>query len=460
MEWRDTMCEKWLVKKDEVRITVVEALPKILPTLEESLGNKVIRYMKKHDAELLVNTAITGAEPGVVNLNDGSSIETATFIWTAGVSGCAFADSLDLKKGSRKGRLLVTNEIRSVDYPNVFPVGDNLWFEENEKPLPQIVETALQTGQTAASNIIADIEGKKTKAFKSNYHGFMVSVGGKYGVSNAMGIKLSGIFAMAMKHFVNLHYLISVAGFNQCWEYLKHEFLDIKTDRSFVRGFGAYKNRGYWALPIRLWLGLMWVFEGINKIAEGWLDKSRGTLSGWMFSSGVTQKGTGAGADLFGGDLFGSFDAGADAVSAASEAWGNSGPFYGLWNINNQIFDMNGPVATWFRVTFMDGMAANIDFAVFQTIIVLVEIALGLALIGGLFTFLAAGVSIIMCLVFTFSGMFAWNQVWFIFAGFLLLGGGGRAFGLDCWVMPAIKKCWNGTKFARKRYWYADNPSK
>jgi NADH dehydrogenase len=544
LEWRDVMCAKWLIPKNEVRVIVVEALPNILPMLEEDLREKVVYYMKQHGAELLVNTAIVGGEPGVVKLKDGSVLETGTFIWTAGVTGCAFADSLDLAKGpfgrnlensgdgppkrNRKGRLLVSDEIRSVDYPAVFPVGDNLWFVENEKPLPQIVETAVQTGETAACNIIADIEGREAKKFKSNYHGFMVSVGGKYAVSNAMGIKLSGFFAMAMKHIVNLHYLIGVAGFNQCWEYIKHEFLDMKHGRSFVRGFGAYQTRGYWLLPLRLWLGLMWVFEGINKIGEGWLSWSQGSKSGWMFSSGVAQSGAeavsaasdlsagavdagtdlfggaaDAGADLFGGgaedlfggaadagaDLFGSgtedlfggasdagtdlfggavdagtdlfgaaADAGADAVSAASGAAESA--FQGVWDLSKSIFDVNGAVATWFRTTFMDGMAAHIPFQMFQLMVVLAEIGIGLAMMGGLFTWWAAALSIVLCLVFTLSGMFAWNQVWFLFAGFLLLGGAGRAFGLDCWVVPVFKKWWNGTRFARRRYWYLDGPSK
>jgi NADH dehydrogenase len=438
----------------------------------------------------MVNTPIVGAEPGIVKLKDGSALETGTFIWTAGVTGCAFADSLELAKGpfgrstesapgepprrNRKGRLLVTEEMRSVDYPNVFPVGDNLWFVEDGKPLPQIVETAIQTGETAAHNIISDIEGREKKKFKSNFHGFMVSVGGKYAVSNAMGIKLSGIFAMAVKHLVNLHYLISVAGINQCWEYIKHEFLNMQNGRSFVRGFGSYRTRGYWILPVRLWLGLMWVFEGINKIGEGWLKWGEGSKSSWMFSSGVIQKGAEAVTavedlfgspidDLFGSvdDLFGAFDPGivADAVSSAT--WGETDTvFEGVWNLAKPIFDFNGPVSTWFRTTFMDNLVALLPFQGFQLLVVLTEIAIGCAIAGGLFTWLAAAVSIVMCIVFTLSGMFAWNQVWFIFGGFLLLGGAGRAFGLDCWVIPALKKWWNGTVFARKHYFYLDGPSK
>jgi NADH dehydrogenase len=486
LEWRDEMCRKWLVDTDKARIVIVEALPAILPMFEKDLADKVAAYLKKCNVELMTGTAITGAEPGVVKLKTGGgggeTLETGTFIWTAGVTGNSFADSLGLSTGpfgknppdptkkNRKGRLLGTDEMRSVDYADVFPVGDNLWFIENEKPLPQIVETAIQTGATAAENIIADIEGKQcAKKFKSDYHGFMVSVGGKYAVSNAMGIKLSGIFAQAMKHFVNLHYLIGVAGINQCWEYIKHEFLDIETHRSFVRGFGSYKTRGYWILPLRLWVGLMWVFEGINKIGEGWFAWSSGSKSTWMFSTWVVQAGSDAvqavSAASVAEDAATAASGAVEAVSAASGAVSTTASaaasqFKTVWDLTMPIFNSQGAVATWFRTTFMDSIMSHIPFQGFQLMVVLVEIGIGLCMIGGLFTWLAGAVSIAMCLVFTLSGMFEWYKVWFIFTGFLLLGGAGRAFGLDCWVIPFFKKWWNGTVIARKFYLYFDGNSK
>jgi NADH dehydrogenase len=494
----------------------VEALDTILPMLEEDLREKAEHYLKRQGAEILTNSPIVGAEPGLVKLKDGSSLKAGTFIWTAGVSGNSFADSLELSKGpfgrsvpgpaepskrNRKGRLLVNHEIRSVDYPNVFPVGDNLWFTEEGKALPQIVETAVQTGALAAANIIAGIEGKSPKKFKSHYHGFMVSLGGKYGVSNALGIKLSGLLAMGMKHLVNLHYLFGVAGFNQCWEYLKHEFLNNDTGRTFVRGFGSCRSRGYWLLPLRLWVGLLWVFEGINKIGEGWFAWKGGSKSGWMFSPGVRQNSfariagpagdTAAVADTLSGASEAAaetvIDAGAalepliDTLSAASEAGaieaggleagagllsgvngieGGSGGFKAVWDITRPIFDMNGKTASWFRGLFMDRIMAPVPFELFQLSVVMVEIAIGLALIGGLFTWWAAAASILMCLVFTLSGMFRWDQAWFFFTGILLLGGAGRAFGLDCWVVPAFKRWWNGLRFVRRRHWYLDMPSR
>lgn len=524
LEWRDEMCKKWLVDPAEVKVIVVEALPHILPILEEDLRGKVEKYLKKHNVELRTSTPIVGADPGIVKLKDGSTIETETFVWTAGVQGCHFAGMLDLTKGrcgnrdceimkaqgtcgladckfkkenrdisGKKGRILVDVDMRSVDYQNVFLVGDNIWFIENNKPLPQIVETAMQTADVAAHNVAAAIDGTPVKSFKSNYHGFMVSVGGKYAVSNAGGMKLSGFFAMVMKHLVNLHYLLGVAGINQCWEYIKHEFLNMEKHRNIVRGFFSYRTRGYWLLPVRLWLGLMWVMEGVNKIGEGWLAWSTGSKSTWMFSPGVQQAGTivaqaAQATEAYAADsvsaaseqvaetvtaVVQAAQPAADAVAAASEqvtdvaaaavsagAEAVAHTFGPVWDLAKPIFNPQGPIVTWFRTTFMDNFASYIPFQAFQLMVVGAEIAIGLALVGGLFTWWAAAASIVMCLVFTLSGMFAWNQVWFVFAAFLMLGGAGRAFGLDCWVVPFFKKWWNGTRFARKHYLYLDYPTK
>ena len=255
--------------------------------------------------------------------------------------GCRFEEEEKHVVGKR-GRILVNEYMQSPDYSNVYAVGDNLWFVENEKVLPQIVETAIQTGNIAAKNIIGDIENTKKQGFKSNYHGFMVSIGGKYGVSNAGGLKTSGFMAMAMKHLVNLHYLFGIAGFNAIWGYLQHEFFDMKDRRTFVGEHLSWKIQGFWAVPLRVLLGVMWLKGGLSTLgAPG-----------------------------------------------------------------------------------------------FSIIIVALQIAIGCALICGLFTWLASVCSIVLCIIFLSQGVFTSAQLWLIFASVVMLGGGGRSLGLDHWVMP------------------------
>ena len=142
-------------------------------------------------------------------------------------------------------------------------------------------------------------------------------------------------------------------------------------------------------------------------------------------------------------------------VDAAGEAVRSWAPF---WDLDKAVIPWASGFVTWFREFFMDGIASHIDFLWFQGMVVAVECLIGLALIGGLFTFPAAGVSIIMCFVFIFSGLFSWSQVWFIFAAFLMLGAAGRTLGLDYWVQPWLKKWWNGTALAKRTYLYTGEP--
>ncbi len=483
LELKKVMCRRHHIDLSDVRVVVVEALPHILSMLAASQRVKAVKYLEKHNCEILLSSPIIGAESGKINLKDGSSIEAGTFIWTCGVSGSHFAGSLGLE--AKRNRIVADEAMRVPGKKNVWAAGDNLWFAEGGKPLPQIVETAHQTGEVLAHNLIASIDGGTELHFKSNYHGFMVSIGGKYGVADAGGIKTSGFFAMAMKHMINLYYLFTIAGVNQCWEYGKHEFLDIKDRRSIIGGFAEHKVRGYWLVPLRFWLGFSWIIEGVNKIGEGWLNFSLGSKSAWMFSQGIVQAGLPPvnavsaaseweeGAEAIAETVQAAAPAIADAVSAASE-WVDEetveavsqgatavtqalGP---VLDMTKPIFSFNGPVSTWFRTTFMDGIFANLPYQGFQAMIVLMEIAIGLALFGGAFTWWAAVVSIGMCLVFTLSGMFAWDQLWFVFAAILCMGGAGRAFGLDYWIVRFAKRIWNGFKWVQRRFFYLDEPTK
>ncbi len=489
LERRDVLCRKYHIDKSDVKIMIIEALDKILPIIEDNLRIKTINYLEKHGVEILLNTKITGAEEDSVITDSGKKIKTDTFVWTCGIHGSEFTSRINLAKGhtargecsfassegihgmkgcrfdeneryivGKRGRLLVNEFMQSDDHDDVYIVGDNMWYLENGKVLPQIVETALQTGKCAAENIAADIENKNKKEFKSNYHGFMVSVGGRYAVSNAGGIKLSGFFAMAMKHVVNLHYLFGLAGLNAVWNYLKHEFFDMKDRRCFLGDHLSWKIQGWWGVPLRAWLGIMWIAEGVNKIGEGWLSFSSGTKSGWMFSPGIVQKGVDAIASAS-ETVTEPADAAADAVSAASGLTETVTPVFAkIWETGNSIIPYDSAFVTWFRETFMDNMMAYISYPFFQTMIVVTEIAIGLALLGGLFTWLAAAASIAMCFVFTFSGMFSWDQAWFVFAAFLMLGGAGRSLGIDHWVMPLIKKWWNSTSIAKRTFLYLNEP--
>ncbi|MDF1567284.1 MAG: NAD(P)/FAD-dependent oxidoreductase, partial [Spirochaetaceae bacterium] len=280
LEFLPTLCKKYDLPENEIRLYNVEALGHILDMLPESQRGKAVRYMEKNGVEIRTNALITKAEEGAFHFKDGSILEAGTLVWTCGVKGNCFMGCLDLKEG-KAGRKEVDQYMRSPGHENVFLAGDGVWFLEDGKPVPQIVEAAEQTAETAAHNIIIEVDqklGRKSKgepkAYSGSYHGFMVSIGSKYAVSYTGGISLSGFLAVALKHVVNLYYQFGIVGINGMWAYLKHEILEIRHNRSLIGGFAAWKTPNYWLVPLRMYVGIMWFLQGIHKVRTGWLNKA------------------------------------------------------------------------------------------------------------------------------------------------------------------------------------------
>jgi NADH:ubiquinone reductase (H+-translocating) len=301
----------------------------------------------------------------------------------------------------------------------------------------------------------------------------MVCVGGRYGVArvgfpNRM-FNLPSFLAMLSKHFINIIYFLQVLGWNKVVSYCKHEFFTIRNKRSFLGGHFSNRTPSFLLVPLRVWLGAIWVFEGVKKIAEGWmvspkLDDFFGAASTWYNS-------------IVGSISETASNGGADAATAATGTGSGEAISTGVAYIDFHIFEV-------IRVLFVSGksfveaglsdMAFKIDFApmtwfvnefvtghdgmqmVMQVGIVLAEILIGLALMGGLFTFLSSAASLVLQLMFIMTTGLYLTTFWMVFAAIAVLIGGGSTFSLDYYVLPALKNRWGKLKFVRKWYLYHD----
>lgn len=479
------LCERFHISRNLVTIVTIDALDKVCTVLPERLSAKVLRRLTKMGVEVRLNSQICGVGEGYITCKTGGITEqfpTDTVIWTAGVEGAGLSAASQAIGEAARGRIRTDAYLRAEKQKEVYVAGDAIFYipEGGRQPVPQMVENAEASADTIAHNLVCELTGAgELEKYAPKFHGVMVSLGGRYGVANVgfagKMFALPSFLAMFSKHFINLIYFIQVLGWNKIFSYIKHEFFTIRDCRSFVGGHFSNRSPAFMLVPLRVYLGAFWVFEAVKKIGEGWLagPKLSGFINGAnqfydsiMYPGAVTEAAVSAAADAVSSATAA---AAADAASAASGAAAGAGAAAGnlLFYLDflgwiRFIFVSAGEYALkiqiaavdWMMNTFIlpaDGMQMT-----FQTIIVISELLIGLALAAGLFTTPAAAYSLLLQAMFLTSTGLYMSSWWMIFAGIALLFGGGRVLSLDYYVMPWLKKQWKKIKFVKKWYIYHD----
>lgn len=429
-EWKVKLCKEFHIDESDITLIIVDMLPSVLPIFNEKLIRKAEKRLHKLGVQIVANTNISEVTKDQVCINETGCIKTKTVIWAAGVESSEILANSDLPKEARN-RVVTNEKLQSIAHEEVFVVGDNIFFipEGEERPVPQMVENAEHSASLVAHNIKSHIRNEELKTYTPVFHGAMVCIGGKYGLAQ-VGTKnktyhFSGFLALLIKHFINVIYFIQVAGFNKVWSYMMHEFFCVPDRRSFLGGHFSKASPNFWILPLRLFLGFSWLMEGITKLPKLILDPTNIFLipqSALIVSSA--------------------------SVATEAEAYGEA-LFVPEFISNIVSFGMD--------IFFYNPDGSFTALAViFQALMVLAEIIVGLCLLGGLFTALASLVSIVMGLMIWSSGMAPYEMLWYIFGGFATVGGSGSTFGLDYYVLPFLKKYWNKISFVKKWYLYID----
>lgn len=493
-EYVPSLCDRYEIDCSDVKISIVDILPRAVPTLTEKLSAKIERRLSKMGINICLKTGVVSIGEGHIEVDcEGTKRrdETRTVIWAAGTESATISAKIAQKLPSGgRGRIQTDPMLRSTGDESIYIVGDNmLYIPEGEKaPVPQLVENCEQSSEIAAHNIICAVTGKgEMKPYKPSLHGVMVSVGGRYGVAYVgtanRKISLPSFFAMFVKHFINIIYFVQLLGWNKVFSYLKHEFFTVRNDRSFVGGHFSNKIPNFFAVPLRVWLGAVWLFEGVLKIAEGWFQKPM--LTGFFGGANAWYdaiiKGTASAISAATTAAAGAASQAADAVTAATGAAGGAAggaatsagqvlinfDFLGLFRVlfvtgkslstatlSDYAFKLDVPLMNWFVNSFI--LPSDPVQMAMQIFIVLAEILIGLSLIGGLFTTPSSTFSLILQFMFVCTTGLYLGTFWMIFAAIAVLIGSGRVFGLDYYVMPYLKKKWKKLPLVRKSYLYHD----
>ncbi|MFW6149667.1 MAG: NAD(P)/FAD-dependent oxidoreductase, partial [Atribacterota bacterium] len=285
-EYIPIISDKFGIDRNEVTISIVDILSRTVPNLPKELSRRAEKKLKKMGVNIILNSNVCEVGTDYIKImqnEECNKYDTNTVIWSAGIESADITgEAAKVLKSEERNRIKTDAYLRSIDNDKVFVIGDNMFYipEGEEEPVPQVVENCELSAATAAHNLSCLITGKgEMKEYKPSFHGFMVSIGGRYGLARVgfpkFMINLPSFLAMFAKHFINIIYFIQILGWNKIYSYMKHEFFTIRNCRSFVGGHFSNRTPSFLIVPIRLWLGVVWVFEGVKKINEGWFREAK-----------------------------------------------------------------------------------------------------------------------------------------------------------------------------------------
>jgi NADH:ubiquinone reductase (H+-translocating) len=195
--------------KENIKITIVEAQPDILPGWNPKLVKAIKKFLNTNKINLITDNPIKEVYPSSVLLGDGTIIDNSLSIWTAGVKGSDIQIIPQIKK-TRSNRIIV-NKLSLIDgHNNAFAVGDICAFPLNNGQLsPQLAQFAVRQAMNVAKNIIRKEKGEKMVEFHYEQPGSILSLGKKcIGIIN--GVIISGSLCQYVEDFLIDNYIKTI----------------------------------------------------------------------------------------------------------------------------------------------------------------------------------------------------------------------------------------------------------
>ena len=207
----------------DARIHLVEAGPRVLSAMPESLSAVARRKLERMEVDVHTGAAVTGIDATGVRMGD-EHIDARTVLWAAGVAASSLGEQLGGER-DRAGRVKVMPDLSLPGHPEVFVIGDLAWVEQDGQRVPGMAPAAKQMGTYVAHAIRDRIAGKTSRPFRYRDYGSLASISRSSAVVDLRGLKFSGFTGWLFWLFAHIFFLIGFRNrlavmWNWAWSYL------------------------------------------------------------------------------------------------------------------------------------------------------------------------------------------------------------------------------------------------
>ncbi len=181
------------VTADELRVTLLHDMDRLLPEMPARLGAVAERSLRQRGVDVRLGARAASVDAHGVELSDGTRLAADTVICTIGVRSHALVEQLALPV--LRGRIVTEPDGQVPGRPRLWALGDcaatvNAVDGLTSAPTAQF---AVAQAEQLARNLVVHIEGRATRAFSHRSKGMMATTGHHKGVAQLLGVYLTGL---------------------------------------------------------------------------------------------------------------------------------------------------------------------------------------------------------------------------------------------------------------------------
>ncbi len=197
---------------EQMEVDLIEGGARLLSGMTEKSSALAKKYLEKLGVRVRLNTLVTAFDGKILQLSDGTSMQTEHIIWTAGVKGATLS-GIEPAAVTKGNRYLTDGFNRVQGYDFIYAIGDIAFMQTDPQypnGHPGVAQVALQQAKNVADNFIRIHKQIPQQPFHYKNKGNMATIGRHRAVVDLPFISFGGYLAWYIWMFIHL---MSLVGF-------------------------------------------------------------------------------------------------------------------------------------------------------------------------------------------------------------------------------------------------------
>ncbi|WP_192980075.1 NAD(P)/FAD-dependent oxidoreductase [Pseudomonas sp. EggHat1] len=178
------------IRPEDMRITLIEAGPRVLPALPERIARPVHKTLEKLGVTVLTGAVVSEVTADGLKTADGNFIPASLKVWAAGIRAPGFLKDLDGLESNRINQLQVRPTLQTTLDDDVFAFGDCAACPQpgtEGRNVPPRAQAAHQQASLLSKSLRLKISAQPLPEYHYRDYGSLISLSSFSAVGNLMG---------------------------------------------------------------------------------------------------------------------------------------------------------------------------------------------------------------------------------------------------------------------------------